>query len=125
MLVIAAIGAGATAGATSVASAAVEDAYKHLRTALRRRLQSRAAALEMVDQYADLPADQQVELQRILQAVGVDRDREVLDAAALVLQEYDPAGTRAGRYRTDLRYAQGIQVGDRNQQTNYFGPRQG
>jgi hypothetical protein len=32
----------------------------------------------------------------------------------------DPAGTAQGKYRVDLRGAQGVQVGDRNQQYNTF-----
>ena len=34
----------------------------------------------------------------------------------------DEAGTRAGKYLVTVQDSQGVQVGDRNTQTNIFGP---
>jgi hypothetical protein len=37
----------------------------------------------------------------------------------------DPTGASAGKYNVNLAGARGVQVGERNTQTNYFGPAPG
>jgi hypothetical protein len=56
-------------------------------------------------------------LQEALAASCADRDQEILDAAKGPLEQADPEGSAAGKYRIDLRDAQGVQVGDRGQMT--------
>jgi hypothetical protein len=44
----------------------------------------------------------------------------VIEAARQLMVLLDEAGVRAGKYDVDLRGAQGVQVGDGNQQVNLF-----
>jgi hypothetical protein len=52
---------------------------------------------------------------------GAGTDARVIDAAQEVMRLLDAAGAAAGKYRVDLRGAQGMQVGDGNEQVNVFG----
>jgi hypothetical protein len=117
-IIVAALAAGATAGGTAV----VQDAYATLRDAVRRRLRGRGSAeqaLELAAEETD-PGVWQTRIGAALADSGADRDEEVLAAARALLAVTDPAGVRAGKYTVDLRGAQGVQVGDHNNQTNTF-----
>jgi len=46
----------------------------------------------------------------------------IIDAASSVMRIADPDGAGAGKYNVNLAGAPGVQVGDDNTQTNYFGP---
>jgi hypothetical protein len=120
-LVLAALLAGAATGVGKSATSAVQDAYAALRSALGRRLADRPAARAAVEQYAADPDAWQGNLEVHLQQAGVARDQAVVDAASRVMRQADPAGSSAGKYTVNLAGAQGVQVGDDNTQTNYFG----
>jgi hypothetical protein len=45
----------------------------------------------------------------------------VVEAAQRLMALLDAAGTRAGKYTVDLRGAQGVQIGDHNEQRNRLG----
>ena len=51
---------------------------------------------------------------------GADRDGAVLEAAQRLMALLDTAGSQAGKYQIDARYAQGAQFGDHNVQTNTY-----
>ncbi len=119
-LILAALAAGAAKGAGETASAAVKDAYAALKNALRRRLTGKPAALDAVDNYTEDPEEWQGNLEIHLRKAGVDADPDVVAAATMVMQQVDPTGSGSGKYLVDLRGAAGVQVGDRNVQTNYW-----
>jgi len=106
-------------------AAAVGQAYRGLRDALRRRLAGRPAAEDAVEQYVADPEAWKGNLEVHLKQAGADRDEAVVEAAAQVLRLADPARAAAGKYTVNLAGAQGVQVGEGNTQTNYFGPAPG
>jgi hypothetical protein len=112
---------GLTTGPGEKAAAAVGEAYRGLRDALRRRLAGRPAAEDAVEQYTADPEAWKGNLEVHLRQAGADQDQAVLEAASSVLRLVDPAGAAAGKYTVNLAGAQGVQVGDRNAQTNFFG----
>jgi hypothetical protein len=120
-LILAALLAGVVKGAGQAATSAVQDAYAGLRDALKRRLAGKPAAQDAVEQYVQDPEAWKGNLEVHLKQAGADRDQGVLDAAASVMQQVDPDGAKSGKYNVNLTGAQGVQVGDANTQTNYFG----
>jgi hypothetical protein len=119
-LILAALLAGAVKGAGQAATEAVQDAYRGLREALKRRLAGKPAAEQAVEQYTESPDDWKSNLEVHLKQARADQDQAVLDAAALVLRAADPEGTATGKYVVNLAGAQGVQVGDHNEQYNDF-----
>ena len=51
---------------------------------------------------------------------GADRDADLVAAAQALMNLMDHAGARAGKYTVDVRGAQGVQIGDHDQQDNVF-----
>jgi hypothetical protein len=124
-LILAALLAGVVKGAGQSAANAVQDAYAGLRDALKRRLTGKPAAQDAVEQYVQDPEAWKGNLEVHLKQAGADQDQAIVDAAASVMRQVDPEGARAGKYNVNLAGAQGVQVGDANTQTNYFGPARG
>src|ERR1022692_3334394 len=120
-LILAALLAGVVTGAGQSASSAVQDAYAGLRDALKRRLAAKPAAQDAVEQFTRDPDAWKGNLEVHLQQAGAGQDQAILEAAASVLRQVDPEGASTGKYVVDLRGAAGVQVGDDNAQTNYFG----
>jgi hypothetical protein len=120
-LLLAALAAGVGAGVQDVAGSAVRDAYAKLREVLRRRFAGRPAAEEVLAEHEKDPKAYEPLLRKYLAETGADRDAEVLELAERVLALADSAGSAAGKYRVDAAHAQGVQVGDRNEQINTFG----
>lgn len=121
-LILAALLTGVVQGVGKSATNAVQDAYTGLRDALKRRLASKPAAQDAVEQYTEDPEAWKGNLEVHLKQAGADKDPVILNAAASVMRQADPAGARAGKYSVNLSGAHGVQVGDSNTQTNYFGP---
>jgi hypothetical protein len=121
-LILAALLAGVATGVGHSAANAVQDAYTGLRDALKRRLAGKAAARDALEQYVVDPEAWKGNLEAHLRQAGADQDRAVLEAAALVMQLADPVGTSTGKYAVNLAGAQGVQIGDHNQQNNVFNP---
>ena len=120
-LLLAALAAGVGAGVQDIAGSAVRDAYAKLREVLRRRFAGRPAAEEALAEHEKDPKAYEPLLRKYVTETGADRDAEVLELAERVLALADSAGSAAGKYRVDAAHAQGVQVGDRNQQINTFG----
>jgi hypothetical protein len=111
------------AGVAETGKAAVKDAYE----ALKRRISALfagkpAAELALTEHSAD-PQTWEKPLERALAESGAASDGAVVAAAQELMRLVDEAGSRAGKYHVELRGAQGVQVGDRNQQVNVFGAR--
>jgi hypothetical protein len=124
-LILAALLAGVAKGAGQSAANAVQDAYRGLRDALKRRLAGKPAAQDALERYTNDPEAWKGNLEVHLKQAGADQDRAVLDAASSVMRLSDPAGASAGKYNVNLAGARGVQVGEGNTQTNYFGPAPG
>ncbi|MFD9605266.1 hypothetical protein ACFQ6O_42525 [Streptomyces sp. NPDC056441] len=126
-LVLAALSAGAAAGLTDTASSAVRESYAGLRESVRLRLAARGEGSVRV-----LEADESVEagevgsdawrdrLRALLVAASIDSDEEILAAARSLLRDMGLAEPRDGTGFVDVRQAKGVQIGNRNTQTNTF-----
>lgn len=120
-LIVAALAAGAMAGAQGTANEAVKDAYAGLKDLVRRRLGRRPAGEVVLEQHEQDPAHWEKALEGELVKADAADDDEAVDAALALLGLLDAGGAQAGTYLTDVRGAQGVQVGDRNIQHNTFG----
>jgi hypothetical protein len=138
-LIIAALVAGATAGAKDLATDTIKDAYAGLKELIKRRFKKSAGrdaaaggedsdapkgggvdAEAVLEAHESAPETWERPMREALERSGADHDDEILSAAQALL---DAAGAKgqSGKYRVDARGAQGVQVGDRGQQTNTFG----
>ncbi len=118
-LVVAALAAGAASGAGETAAAAVRDAYEGLKRLVSARLAGRRAAEVALAEHEADPDTWRAPLEKELLETGAGADPEVVEAARRLLDLVD-GGRGGNRYTVDLRGAQGVQVGDRNQQLNQF-----
>ncbi|WKX19495.1 MULTISPECIES: RIP homotypic interaction motif-containing protein [unclassified Streptomyces] len=119
-LILGAILVGVAKGSGDVASGAVVDAYNGFREALRRRLAGREPAQAAVEGYTADPDNWRPALEAYLQQADAQRDEVLLASASAVLSTADPAGASRGKYAVQIYGAQGVQVGDRNIQTNNY-----
>jgi hypothetical protein len=128
-VVVGALIAGASGGVSASASAAVQGAYDALVGRLRALFgrgerAGEVVAGEVVDDVvggtqAD-PAAAESRLRAELVAAGAEGDADLLAAAQRLWALLDPSAFAAGKYRVDLRGAQGVQVGDHNTQVVNF-----
>jgi hypothetical protein len=120
-LVLAALAAGASAGVTDTASSAIRDAYAGLRESVRLRLARRGeSALGVLTASEAEPGVWEAGLGEELAAAGVDRDEEIIAAARALLEQLVTEEQESGGRSVDARGAKGVQIGDRNHQTNTF-----
>jgi len=119
-LVLNALTIGAAQGVADSVSDAVKSAYTKLKQLLSARFSGNQSAEVALAEHATDAATWQAPLTKVLTASGVAADEAVIEAAQQLMALLDPAGTAQGKYQVDLRGAQGIQVGDSNQQFNTF-----
>jgi hypothetical protein len=119
-LIVTALAAGAALGLKDAASTAIKDAYGALKAMAQRRLAGRPDGELALDRHEQAPDTWRAPLQAELTAAGADSDGELAAAAKALMELADPAGSRAGKYRVDVRGSQGVQVGDYNKQKNVF-----
>jgi hypothetical protein len=119
-LIVAALAAGAAHGVSESASAAVTDAYESLKAKVAGWFGGSAAREVVLVEHENSPDTWQAPLAAALTETGAAADPAVVKAAQLLMALLDAPGTRSGKYRVDVRGAQGVQVGDRNTQTNTF-----
>ena len=106
----------AAAGTKDTASAAIKDAYQALKTIVKNRFTGRPRAELVLAEHEAAPRTWRDPLVAELTAVGVDA--ELLSAAQALLELVGISGPRPEKYSTDLRGAQGVQVGEHNNQFN-------
>jgi hypothetical protein len=121
-LIVTALAAGAVSGVTDAASSAVRDAYAGLKALVRNRFAGRPAGELVLAEHESAPGTWREPLAAQLGLAGADRDAALVAAAQELMRLVDVAGSRAGKYRVDVRGAQGVQVGDHGTQHNIFGP---
>jgi hypothetical protein len=119
-LIVDALAAGAASGLKDAATSAVKDAYARLRDLVRGRVAGRHIAETALAEYDKAPEVWVAPLSAQLVEVGAHTDVKIIEAAQRVMALVDEVGTTAGKYLVDVRGAQGVQVGDRNTQTNTF-----
>jgi RIP homotypic interaction motif len=119
-VIVAALAAGAGAGVKDTASRVVKDAYAGLYGLVKRRFSGRPVGETILVQHEKAPEVWQAPLSAELEAVNAAADPRIVAAAQQLLALVDEAGARSGKYRVNMREAQGVQVGDYNTQTNTF-----
>ncbi len=122
-LIVTALAAGAASALQEGASSAVKDAYTRVTALVKRRFASRPKAELVLAEHQAAPQTWEAPLAAELSAVGADGDADLVAAAQALITLVDEAGSRAGKYAVTVQDSQGVQVGDRNMQTNTFGPR--
>jgi hypothetical protein len=112
-LILAALIAGATAATKDTAGVAIKDAYDGLKTLIKKKFEKDALAQAMVDAKPEELKQAEGLLKAKMTEVGIDKDSEILKAAAEILKKEDPQGAKEGEYRinTAQRDIKGI-VGD-------------
>jgi hypothetical protein len=113
-LIVAALVAGAAAGGKDVASSAVKDAYNGLKALLVKRFRKKGASrpagtagdpVAVLEAHEAEPSRWTGSLEDALRDSAADQDQEILAAAKALLEQADPSGSAAGKYRVDLRGA--------------------
>jgi hypothetical protein len=119
-LLVTALVAGAASGVGDTAATAVGDAYTKLKSLVAARFAGDQAREVALAEHERAPEIWRAPLAQAVTDSGAATDPAVIEAARRLLALLDAAGAGAGKYSVDLRGAQGVQVGDRNTQTNTF-----
>ncbi len=119
-LIVTALGAGAGSALQDGASEAVKDAYARLKALVKKRFAGRPKAELVLAEHESAPQTWDKPLAAELSAAGADGDRDLVAVAQALMRLVDEAGSRSGKYVVTVQDSQGVQVGDRNTQTNIF-----
>jgi hypothetical protein len=119
-LVLNALASGAAQGAADSVSDVVKSAYTKLTQLVSARFAGNRSAEVILAEHATDPETWQAPLAKALTASGAGGDQVILEAAQQLMALLDQVGTAQGKYQVDLQGAQGVQVGDGNQQYNTF-----
>jgi hypothetical protein len=119
-LIVTALAAGAAAGLKDSASSAVRDGYAGLKALVKDKLRGRPDADVVLARHEEAPETWRAPLEAELLEAGADQDPSLTQAAQALMNLVDEAGARAGKYTVNARGAQGVQIGDDNQQENVF-----
>jgi hypothetical protein len=119
-LVLNALTSGAAQGIADSVSDVVKSAYDKLKQLVTAKFAGSKSAELALEEHAADPVTWQAPLTKALTTSGAATDEAVLEAAQQLMALLDPTGTAEGKYQIDLRGAQGVQVGDGNQQFNTF-----
>lgn len=119
-MIVGALAAGAAEGLKDTTTTALKDAYAGLREAVRRRFAARRAAETALVEHEKAPEVWQAPLAAELKATEAGVDEQIIEAVRRVLALVEESGTPSSKYLVDLRGSQGVQVGDRNTQSNTF-----
>jgi len=119
-LVLNGLASGAAQGAADGVSDAVKSAYTKLKQLVSAKFSGNTPAEIVLAEHATDPETWQAPLAKALTASGAGADKVIIEAAQQLMALLDQAGTAQGKYQVDLRGAQGVQVGDGNQQFNTF-----
>lgn len=101
-LILAALGAGAIAATKDTAGTAVKDAYEGFKTLIKKRFADRGKEDDsnIIDKHEKKPDSEAVKalLKEELVDLEVDKDVEILKAAAEILEKEDPQRVKEGKY---------------------------
>ena len=120
-LIVTALAAGAALGITETASSAVKDGYAGLKALVRDRLGGGPEAEMALARHEQAPEMWRAPLMAELEQAGAGSDARLVAVAEALMRRVDEASGREERYSVDVRYAQGVQVGDGSTQHNVFG----
>jgi hypothetical protein len=98
----------------------VLDAYVALKDAVVARFAGRPAAEVVLAEHAEDPQTYAKPLEKQVREAGLAEDQRVVELARALLQVMRTEGGPSDRFGINLAQAQGVQVGDHNEQTNTF-----
>jgi len=124
-LIVTALAAGAASALQDGASATVKDAYARLKALVKKRFAARTRGELVLAEHEAAPQTWEKPLAAELSAAGAEGDADLVAAAQALMSLVDEAGSGSGKYVVSVRDSHGVQIGDRNTQTNTFGPRPG
>ena len=101
-LILAALIAGATAATKDTAGVAVKDAYEGLKALIKKKFEKDALAQAMVDAKPEDIKQAEGLLKTKMTEVGIDKDAEILKAAAEILKKEDPQWAKEGKYSINV-----------------------
>ncbi|OAB57659.1 hypothetical protein AY600_00650 [Phormidium willei BDU 130791] len=109
------------AGASQAAGNAIPDAYKGFKALIKRKFSGEKKAEIILDEYEADPDTYEAPLKKKLVETGVDKDKEIVEAAKTLLKQLEDAGIVSQKYQVQFEgEVKGGQVGDHNTQTNNF-----
>ena len=120
MLIVRALAAGEVRGLDEASATTIKDAHTTLKSAVAAKFAGKQAAQRVLAEHAKDPATYDRALAEQIRATGVDQDPRIVELAQALMALMDEEAAWAGKYRVDLRGAQGVQVGGGNTQTNTF-----
>lgn len=116
-LIIAALVAGATKAAGDIAP----DIYNGLKALIKRKFAGEPKAEMILEEHEKYPETYEAPLKKKLTEAGADKDEEIIKKAQELLKQLEPEESTSGKYKVEFQgEAKGVQVGDRNTQTNTF-----
>ena len=119
-LVVVALASGAAGGTAEGVTDALSVAHGKLKRLVADRFAGNPSAEVALSEHAADPETWRAPLTKALQATGAGTDESVIAAARQLMMLTDAASASAGKYDVDVRGAQGVQVGDGNQQFNVY-----
>jgi hypothetical protein len=123
-LIIAALAAGASAGTVDAlkdnAREAATAAYGKLQDLVKRRFRGNPSADVILAEHQADPETYAAPLAKKLTEAGAGDDRDLVAAAAALMDLIDRAGAKSGKYHVMIKDSKGVQVGDHGYQVNTF-----
>lgn len=104
----------------STVSEAADAAYKRVRERVAQRFAGVPARELILTEFEKSPDVWQVPLSAALAESGAATDPELIDSAQRLMHLLEESEPGARKYNIELRGGQGVQIGDRNTQTNNF-----
>ena len=120
-LIVTALAAGAASALPDGAKSTVKTAYARLRELAKKRFAGRSSAEFVLAQHEQAPDIYRKPLEHELLESGAAGDCDLVAAAQELMKLLDAKGCQEGKYAVSVLNSQGVQVGDGNTQTNYFG----
>ena len=102
---------------------AIKDSYNALKSALKKKFSSESEVVNAVEGLEKKPDSKgrQTTLQEEIENAKVNNDVEIVQLAQELLKQLESKKSASGKYNVQFQdKAQGVQVGDRNTQTNTF-----
>jgi hypothetical protein len=88
---------------------------------VKKRFAGRSEGELVLTRHEAAPQVWEAPLAAELSAAGTEGDADLVAAAQVLMSLLDEGGSRVGKYAVTVHNSQGVQVGDRNTQTNTFG----
>ena len=111
------------AALAAVSTDAIKDSYNALKSALKKKFGSESEVVDAVEGLEKKPDSKgrQATLQEEIENAKVNDDIEIVKLAQELLKQLEPQESASRKYNVEFQNkAQGVQVGDRNTQTNTY-----